>query len=170
MLAVACALPLPSFAIDPGRAEGFLAAAGLRLEMTEAFACLHDHPPKERGLARELRIVLADREISQQALAGPDERGVLELARSGQVRGLLLTLDPGDPDSVQATLLAPDTELRPAPEALRRSGWQGPRVQQLSLAPQRVGGNIACPVSGPVACAVHFSAPVFDCTYRGPER
>jgi hypothetical protein len=161
-------LSSPSSAIDPGRAEGFLVAAGARVEITQAFACLHRHPPKERGLARELRIVIADREIPQQALAGPDERAVLELARSRMARGLLLTLDPDRPASLRATLLAPGTGPRPDAPLLPRPGMEGKFLHTLSLAPTRVGGDIVCPASGPMECLVHFSAPVFDCAYEGP--
>ena len=161
-------LSSPSSAIDPGRAEGFLVAAGDRVEITHAFACLHGNPPKERGLARELRIVIADRELPQPALAGPDERAVLALARSGPLRGLLLTLDPDSPASLRTTLLAPGTESRPEPQPRPRPGMEGKFVHALSLAPTRVGGDIVCPASGPMQCVVHFSAPVFDCAYEGP--
>jgi hypothetical protein len=161
-------LSSPSSAIDPGRAEGFLVAEGHSAQITQAFACLHGNPPKERGLARELRIVIADREIPQQALAGPDEHAVLGLARSRPLLGLLLTLDPDHPASLRATLLAPVTEPRPEPPPQPRPGMEGKFLHTLSLAPTRVGGDIVCPASGPMECVVHFSAPVFDCAYEGP--
>lgn len=81
-------------AIDPGRAWGYVEIAGERIELREAFAQLHRDPGGRLSFAPELRIVLADREVPQASLAGLEALPVLGLARAGEVRGLLIRLDP----------------------------------------------------------------------------
>jgi hypothetical protein len=149
-------------AIDPGRADGYVRLDGTRVELHEAFAHLHPNRDGHLPFTPELRIVLADREVPQASLAGLDPLPVLELARSGQVRGLLLRLDPDDPGTLTVTLLFP-TGARDGTLVTRRYSSAGNGlIRALRLAPQRVGGDLACPGAPDLECEAHFSAPVFN--------
>jgi hypothetical protein len=149
-------------AIDPGRASGYVSTDGERIELREAFAHLHRNADGRLPFTPELRILLADREVPQSSLAGLEALPVLELARTGQVRGLLIRLDPDEPGAVQVTLLvapqATDGPLVP----VRYSSRDAPVVRQLKLSPTRVGGTVACPAAWEVKCSVQVSAPVFN--------
>ncbi|HSQ70190.1 MAG TPA: hypothetical protein VLM41_08895 [Steroidobacteraceae bacterium] len=148
-------------AIDPGRAQGYFAVNGRRIELTEAFAHLHSNREGRLPFMPELRIVLADRPVPQQSLAGLESPDVLELAREGQVLGLLIRLDPGKPGTVLLTVLEPP-HGGSGMLASRRYGPTTPGLlENLRLSPQRVGGDLSCPPGEPLECSVHFSAPVF---------
>jgi hypothetical protein len=148
-------------AIDSGRVAGYVLTGETRIELREAYAHLHrghsDQPPREP----ELRLVFADREIPQATLAGSDVSAVLERARAGGVRGLLIELNPDDPGTVTLTLLMP---LRSADDGFATRQYRAaadPVLRNLRLSPQRVGGDLACPPSDDLGCAAHFSAPLF---------
>jgi hypothetical protein len=148
-------------AIDPGRVAGYVSTGDTRIELREAYAHLHgghrDRPPREP----ELRLVLADREIPQATLAGPDVSAVLELARAGAVRGLLIEFNPDETGTLALTLLMPPKSADDG--FIKRQDRQAadPVLRNLSLSLQRVGGDIACPPSDDLECAAHFSAPLF---------
>ena len=149
-------------AIDPGRSTGYVQVDESRIELTEAFAHLHrgtgDAPPR----ADELRIVLADREIPQEALAGADAGRVIELARAGAVRGILIRLNPDDPGNVTLTVLEPPADGAGAQMTRHYPAASGHLLRNLSVAPQRVGADLACPPDAALDCAAHFSAPLFS--------
>lgn len=149
-------------AIDPGRVQGELWLGGVRIELHGAGAHLHPNSDGHLPFTPELRIVLADREVPQESLRGSAQLPILELARLGRVRGLLLRLDPDEPGTVLITVLdAP----RPAGGALvtrRYSGGNPAVLKRFAFSPQRVGGDVACPPHASLKCAAHFSAPVFN--------
>jgi len=149
-------------AIDPGRATGYVQVHGERIELREAFAHLHRNPAGGLPFTPELRVVLADREVAQASLAGLDALPVLELARIGQVRGLLIRLDPDDPGTLLITLLSPPRTAGDPPVTLRHTGPRGEVIRQMQLSPQRVAGDIVCPPATDLQCSAHFSAPVFN--------
>lgn len=149
-------------AIDPGRAAGYLEVDGERVELREAFAHLHRNADGRLPFTPELRIVLADREVPQSSLAGLQALPVLELARTGRVRGLLIRLDPDEPGTVQVTLLAPPQATDGPLVTLRHSTADAEVVRQLKLAPTRAGGTVTCPASWELNCTVQFSAPLFN--------
>lgn len=144
-------------AIDRGRVAGFVQIGDTRIELREAYAHLHR---ARDDRASQLRLVLADREIPQESLAGPDVQAVLALARTGELRGLLLELDPHDPDTLTLTVLQPQA-ADGAFTTLRGREAAGPMLRNLRVAPQRVGGDLVCPSSPNLDCAAHFSAPLF---------
>ena len=148
-------------AIDPGRASGFMTADGERIALREAYALLHASREGGAEFPPELRLVLADREIPQASLAGPAPLPVLELARTGKVRGLLIRLDPDDYGSLRLTpLLAPGSVAAGAVDR-RGTGASDRILRNLRLSPQRVGGDLECPPAADLQCTVHFSAPLF---------
>jgi hypothetical protein len=149
-------------AIDPGRATGYLVVNGTRIELREAYAHLHGDRDSRLPFAPELRIVLADREIAQESLRGPETLPVVELALSGEVRGLLIRADPDDTSSATVTILAAPA---PGSRSLITHSFSGTgqgAIRELRLSPQRVGGDIVCPPDPGLQCSAHFSAPLFN--------
>ena len=159
---VLLAMTPTAVAIDPGRAQGYFAVNGERIELSEAFAHLHSDREGRLPFTPELRIVLADRPVPQRSLAGLESLGVLDLAREGKVRGLLIRLDPGDPGTVLLDVLGPPSdESRRLASRQYRTTTPG-LLENLRLSPQRVGGDLTCPPGESLQCKVHFSAPVFN--------
>ena len=148
-------------AIDPGRSTGYVQLDESRIELREAFAHLHrgggDDPPR----AAELRIVLADREIPQESLAGPDAGRVLELANAGTVRGILIRLDPDHSKDLTITVLATPSDSSDALITRRYPTTGRDILRNLRVSPQRVSGDLACPAGADLGCVAHFSAPLF---------
>ena len=58
-----------------------------------------------------MRLLLVDREVPHEALAGISLLPVEQMAREGRVQGLLLRLDPSDHKRLFVTLLYPPMEL-----------------------------------------------------------
>jgi hypothetical protein len=149
-------------AIDPGQASGYLEIDGKRIELREAFAHLHRNPDGRLPFTPELRIVLADREVPQASLAGLEALPVLDLARAGDVRGLLIRLDPDVPGVALVTLLLPPPRGEDTLVTRRHAGRDDPVVRGLKLSATRVGGQVECPAGDDPKCSVRFSAPVFN--------
>jgi len=112
-----------AFAIDAGTAKGTLTVTGTDIPLKYSYAHLHDNAENLLDRPRELRIVLADREIPQEALAGLAFPPVMQMAREGKVRGLLLRFDPANRKQIVVTLL------------------QAPADPQMSLMTQTIGGS-----------------------------
>ena len=149
-------------AIDPGRVSGHVAIDGERIELHQAYAHLHPNAEGRLPFTPELRIVLADREVPQESLRGLDALPVLDLARAGRVRGLLLRLAPGDPGTVVLVVLDAQRPTGLRARSHRYSAADGRIITNLALSRQRVGGDIHCPVAQGIECAAHFSAPLFS--------
>jgi len=154
-------LVAPAAAIDPGRADGWVDLDGRRTELREAYAHLHPNRDGRLPFTPELRLVLADREIPQESLRGPEAAAVLELAKSGDVVGLLIRLEPDEPGTLLITTLMPPVPGRQWPDVRRYEGTGDRVIRSLSVAATRVAGEISCPPEGP-ACEVRFSAPLFN--------
>lgn len=156
---IAAALALgPALAIDPGVARGELVVDGQTIHLTHAYALQRDD---ESG-RRELRIVLADREIPQSLLAGVGTGALENLARTGGVRGVLLTADPAKPRAgARATLLL--AEPNPA-AALTTFSVRERGLRRLATGNNRVSGEARHKSSGTLPAftfIASFSAPLF---------
>src|SRR5262245_43810513 len=97
-------------AIDPGVAVGALQVNEKKITLRHAYAHLRDNAEGLLDHPKELRVLLTDREVSQDALVGIAFLPVTELARQGQAQGLLFELDPDKPNEVVMTLLYPPKE------------------------------------------------------------
>lgn len=165
LLSVACG---QVFAIDPGTVQGSLKVNGNSVELRHAYAHLHDNA---EGVLehKELRILVADKEVPASALAGLVFLPVQEMARQGQVRGLLIRLAPNNPNEVMVTILfPPDPGESLTNQTLGASG--GARVfKDWQLNKQRVLGAIERGDEGAsssdmpkIEYSLRFSAPVFS--------
>ncbi|MCA9728858.1 MAG: hypothetical protein KC729_14300, partial [Candidatus Eisenbacteria bacterium] len=80
------------------------------IPLTHAFAQVRDDAEGLLPSARVLRLAVVDRDIPQSSLDGLGILPIEDLARLGEVRGLLLALDPDHPDPVSVTLLLPPAD------------------------------------------------------------
>ena len=110
LLLLFASLPQDVFAIDPGRVQGSLQVNDKAIVLTQAYAHLHDNAEGLLDLPKELRLLLVDREVPQEVLAGISLLPVEQMAREGRVQGLLLRLDPSDHKRILVTLLYPPSE------------------------------------------------------------
>ena len=133
----------PALAIDPGDAKGSLQVRGTLIKLTHAYA-FHDR--------KELRILLAEREVPKRALPGIDFLSVAELARGDKVRGLFIQFDQQDQKRTVITLLHPVVWGR-TPGVVRN----------VVIANNRVTGEIESgrPDLPNVEYRAAFSAPLF---------
>lgn len=163
-------LPLQSvFAIDPGTADGVLQVNGQSITIRRAYAHLHDNAEGLLDFRRELRIVLADREIPEDALAGLVFLPVREMAKDGKVQGLLIEFDPGSPNSLLVTLLQQPSDPGSSLVTQTITTAGSDVMKELKVSDRRVAGKIenheegeADPGDIPkLDYAVTFSAPLF---------
>jgi hypothetical protein len=147
LLALSLFLPplQAAFAIDPGTAQGSLQVDGVTIPLQHAFAHLHDNAEKLLHRPQELRILLADRDVPQEALAGIAFLPLVRMAREGRVRGLLLQLDADQPARGVLTVL--HRSVNPGQPFV---------VHKIALAHNRVIGEIQ------YGERLRFSAPLFS--------
>jgi hypothetical protein len=162
-------LPIHSaIAIDVGTSTGSLKAGGKDIALKHSVAYQLDNAEGLLDAPRELRIVLSDREVPQDALAGIAFPPVTQMAREGKVQGLLLRLDPADRKKVYVTLLAAPADPRMSLTTLTLSGSQD-AFKKLDLANNRAIGEIAHRETRAGSAdmpaldfAIQFSAPLFN--------
>lgn len=158
-----------SHALDPGTARGSLTVDGKVIAISSSHAHLHDNAEGLLDRPKELRILLADREVPESALAGLAFLPVTEMAKEGKVRGLLLELDPARPNSAAITLLYP-----PAAPGLslpvQTISTTGPTAfKKLDIGKLRVTGEIEARDEGrstpgdmpSFSYSIRFSTPLF---------
>jgi hypothetical protein len=161
-------LPAVGFALDPGTARGELVIDGETIALTHSYALRQDNA---EGLmdGPELRLLLSDRELATDLLAGPVLAELDRLARQGNVKGVLLRVD-GErrPESVRGTILhAPPDPGRSLP-FFTKSG-QGAGFKRFELGDNRVVGEAEEAPEGPgfanmpvYGYRASFSAPIFE--------
>ena len=170
LLFLCVSLPQDVLAIDPGRVQGSLQVNGKAMALTQAYAHLHDNAEGLLDRPQELRLLLVDHEVPQEALAGIALLPVEQMAKEGRVQGLLLKLDPNDHQRLVVTLLCPPAE--PGQRLMTRmisSIGQKPPLE-LKISQQRVGGAIEHHDARPSATggmprldySLRFSAPLFQ--------
>ena len=161
--------PAVAFALDPGTARGELIVDGDEITLTHSYALRQDNA---EGLmdGPELRLLLSDRELSTDLLAGPVLAELDQLARQGGVKGVLLRVDTvRRPESVRGTILHAPRDPRMSLPFFTRSG-QGAGFKRFELGDNRVVGEVEeapdtrpafadTPVYGYKAS---FSAPIFE--------
>ena len=154
-------------AIDPGTAKGPL-KAGKDIALKHSIAYQLDNAEGLLDAPKELRIVLSDREVPPDALAGIAFPPVMQMARDGKVQGLMLRLDPADRMKVLVTLLAAPSDPRMSLTNLTLSGSQD-QFRKLDIANNRVIGEIAYRESRAGSAdmpaldfAIQFNSPLFN--------
>jgi hypothetical protein len=93
--------------LDPGVARGTLRVNEKNITLRYAYAHSHDNAEGLLDQTERFRVLFADREVPPNALDGIAFLPVMDLARQGQVQGLLFEMAPDDPNNVVMTLLQP---------------------------------------------------------------
>lgn len=168
LLAVIC-FPLLSFAIDQGTASGTLTVDATIVNLSHSYAHLHDNAEDGPRSKKEMRILVADRVVPQEAIAGQNPFFTLSsLVRKGAVRGVLLRFDPANPKEVIATVLFPQKEERYSLGNRTISQSDRSPLDQLVITEQRVSAAMEQSSEGnpeqgwpSERYAFRFSAPLF---------
>lgn len=147
----------PALAIDPGVARGGYRDDQGDIAFTHAIALERDNAEGLMDHAREIRVALTDREIPVSALYGQAFPPIWNLAMSGQVKGVMLSIDPDDRTALVVTVLA-----RPEPgyslANITISNSEG-LWTRLDVSATRVSGDLKPDASEKLVAG--FSAPVF---------
>ena len=160
--------PDRALAIDPGTATGTLIIDQNVIVLKHAYAHLHDNAEGCLDTPKEMRILLTDREVPQEALAGLKPFLTLsEMLKQDKLRGVLLRFNPATPNSVVITALYPpkDPSESLANKTLGDIGWSP--IDRLMISDLRVSGTIKQHTDGakelgrPAEDSVRFSAPLF---------
>jgi len=166
---ILCALlPFQARAIDPGTVGGTLTIDKDVIQLKHVYAHLHDNA--EGWLdSREMRILLTDRTVPQETVAGLNVFFALaEMLKQNKVRGVLLRFDPATPNSIVITNLYPPKD--PNESLANKSLSYGDRspIDKLAISEQRVSGALKLHSDGNQELgwpledyAVSFSAPLF---------
>jgi hypothetical protein len=171
-LSVLCLIPWdrPAQAIDPGTAQGTLQVNEETIPLSQAYTHLHDNAEGLLDRPKELRVLLVDREVPQETLAGISVVEPLdEMVKDGRVRGLLLRMDPAANSYVLVTLLYPPADPREALMTQTISATGHKAMKSLQIAGNRVMGEIEQQQSTEssfagfpkVGYSIRFSAPLF---------
>jgi len=164
LLTVALAWAQPAAALDPGKADGSLSLGQASVELKTAYATQYFN---DEGLADgpELRLLLADRKVDIDLLAGPRTDGIERAARKGQLRGILLRLDPAQLGKapVRGTLLTVPQSPADSLMHFTMTGDSG-GFEALQVTKDRVQGRAQFRSTGGDSLAFNyratFSAPV----------
>lgn len=111
MVLMLCVVPFGLLAVGSAQAgpgatvDGAFKIGDRKFALKKAYAHFHDNTEGLLGYPKELRVVLTDTEIPPESIQGLSFLPVEELARRGEVHGLILKLDPANPNSVMLTLL-----------------------------------------------------------------
>jgi hypothetical protein len=169
LLAAIVVVPAVALALDPGTARGELTVDGQKIPLTHAYALRQDNA---EGLmdGPELRLLLSDRELSSELLAGPVLGGLDQLARQGAVRGVLMRVTADrPPESVHGTVLYAPRDPRMSLPFFTKSG-EGGGFRRFALGDKRVTGEVEEEPAAQSAFAdvplygyrASFSAPIFE--------
>src|SRR5215470_11528780 len=93
--------------VTQGVVHGSLRVNEKSITLRHAYAHLHDNAEGLLDETERFRVLFTDREVPPNALDGIAFLPVMDLARRGQVQGLLFEMDPDDPNNVVMTLLIP---------------------------------------------------------------
>lgn len=152
--------------IDPGTAKGTIAIRDGSIVLKHAYAFDCDNA---EGMldAPELRVLLSDRELPDDVIAGWNgTMRLLPLVRSGGVRGILLKINPAKAmEGLNATLLYPPST--PNASLLFISSSGNKELKSFQIANNRVVGELQYESKGgdenpAFKVAATFSAPVFS--------
>jgi hypothetical protein len=158
-------------AVNSGVAKGSLRVNDKNITLRYVYAHLHDNAEGLIDDTEKFRVLLTDREVPPNALDGLAFLPVMDLARQGQVQGLMFEMDPEDPNNVVMTLLQPPSGqgrflIR---QSINVSGAEN-LFKGWKLADNRVAGAIERkgerePGLGDfpaISYSVQFDAPIFN--------
>ncbi|MBK9163420.1 MAG: hypothetical protein IPM21_05805 [Acidobacteria bacterium] len=98
-----------SFALGADRVSGTLTIKGRAIPVRHVYALLHDNAEGLLHYPTELRILITDRKVPLDSLYGINFLPVGDLAKWGEVEGILLRFDPKNLSEVDLTVLMPSS-------------------------------------------------------------
>jgi hypothetical protein len=159
----------PKSADDQGVTRGSLRVNEKTITLRHVYAHLHDNAEGLLDKTERFRVLFTDREVPSNALDGIAFLPVMELARQGQVQGLLFEMAPDDPNNVVMTLLLPPSKGRfLIRQTINVDGED--LFKEWSLTDRRVAGAIERSVEREpglvdfpaINYSVKFDAPIFN--------
>ncbi|HJU83643.1 MAG TPA: hypothetical protein VJ600_05500 [Holophagaceae bacterium] len=153
----------------PGTAEGTMTVnQATPVRITRAYAHLHDNAEGVLDTARELRILLADREQPADALQGLNlPFAIADRVNEGQVRGLMIRLDPAHLNAAVVTLLHKPSQPGMSLVNQTLSNTSAPALKRLVVGTDKVEGEIEAEAEGDpdpdfpkAAYRITFTAPI----------
>jgi hypothetical protein len=158
-----------AFAIDPGTASGTLKVDGDAITLTNAYAHFHDNAEGWLDNKKEMRILVTDREVSEDALAGLNPFFTLSaMVRQGSLRGVLIRFDPAKAKSILVTVLYPPKDQSHALANKTISDSEKSPLAKLLISELRVSASVNQGNEGNAdlgwpaeSYSFRFSAPLF---------
>lgn len=164
-LAVSAFIALQPLAVNAAPVDGSVTLNGQAVRISQVAAQLHDNA---EGVVRmPLVLVFSDRPLPPGALDGAGAAtAVQQLARAGQVRGLLLRIDPVRPNEASYILLDKADDPCAWMASIAESDRGVPVIAGMKLGASTVSGRLdrppAAPGSTPVTLSyvLKFDAPL----------
>ena len=142
LLLLSLSLSAAAVALDPGRAEGSIQVNGETITLAHVRAVMHDNAEGLLDRPQELRILVTDREVPSEALYGVAYLPVEQMAKRGQVHGILILIDPAKRGDVTVTVLYPPP--MPGQPLLTEvlGGGAHDAIKDLQIDDRRVSGEV----------------------------
>jgi len=158
-----------SFAIDPGTASGTFKVDGDAVTLTHAYAHFHDNAEGWLDNKKEMRILVTDREVAEDALAGLNPFFTLSaMVRQGSLRGVLIRFDPAKTKSILVTVLYPPKDQGHALANKTITDSEKSPLENLLISELRVSASVNQSSEGNAelgwpaeSYSFRFSAPLF---------
>jgi hypothetical protein len=161
-VAAAAIVAMQPLAAAAAPVEGSVTLNGQTVRISHVAAQLHDNA--EGVVDRPLVLVFADRPVPAGALDGGMAIAVHRLARDGQLRGLMLRIDPGRPNEASMVLLDKPADARTALAFASVSDSDAPVIAGLKLGGATVSGSLSHAAFGEppasLAYTLRFDAPL----------
>lgn len=162
-IAIVALQPLASAA---PAAFGSVTLNGQQIRIAHIAAQMHDNA--EGVVELPLRIVFSDRPVPPGALDGGMALGVQQLARAGQVRGLMLRIDPAKPNQASLTLLDKPVDERTSLAFASVSSSDQPVIVGLKMSGTSASGSLAKAEFGEPPAALAYSLKFDTPLWREP--
>jgi hypothetical protein len=159
LAALALAAAAPARALDPGTASGHYTGDGIKLSgLTHAIALSQDNTEGLLDRGPQVRVLLSQEDVPVAALYGIAFPPVRQMARAGQVHGVLLEFSPTDKTALFVTVLSQTGEPGAMVSMLSLSKTSGV-WKRLDVSATRASGDYDG--AGEPDLQFSFSAPVF---------
>jgi len=143
LVLVVLVFPGGSCAVDAGSVTGTLTVGSDVVTLKHAYAHLHDNAEEWLDSRKEMRILVSDRDVPQQALSGLNPFFTLSaMVRDGAVRGVLIRFDPAKPNSILVTVLYPPKDENSALGNRTISDSGKSPLENLKISDLRVGASV----------------------------
>lgn len=120
--------------------DGTVTLNGKQVRVTHVAAQLHDNA--EGVFDRPLTIVFADRPVPAGALDGGNALAVHKLAIAGELRGLMLRIDPNKPNEASLILLDKPADARTSLVSMSVAASDKPVIAGLRMSADKVAGSL----------------------------